>query len=82
MAEQLARAHETPDAVLLTSAGADFRAGRVRDAAGPASPEAYTRRDWDFRRLYRDPRDADPRGGGDRGARDGVWDLKQLRQQR
>jgi enoyl-CoA hydratase/carnithine racemase len=41
----LARAPETSDAVLLTAAGPDFCTGRVRDVAGPPSPEAYTRRD-------------------------------------
>ena len=41
----LVGAHETSDAVLLTSAGPDFCTGRVRDVAGPPSPEAYTRRD-------------------------------------
>jgi len=45
LSETLARAHETSDAVLLTSAGPDFCTGRVRDMAGPPSPEAYTRRD-------------------------------------
>jgi enoyl-CoA hydratase/carnithine racemase len=45
LSEALARAHETSDAVLLTSAGPDFCTGRVRDFAGPPSPEAYTRRD-------------------------------------
>lgn len=45
LSEILSRAHETSDAVLLTSAGPDFCTGRVRDVAGPPSPEAYTRRD-------------------------------------
>ena len=45
LSETLVRAHETSDAVLLTSAGPDFCTGRVRDVAGPPSPEAYTRRD-------------------------------------
>lgn len=44
MAELLLKAHETSDAVLLTSAGADFCTGRVRDVPGPPSPEAYSRR--------------------------------------
>ena len=51
LSETLARAHETSDAVLLTSAGPDFRSGRVRDAAGPPSPEAYTRRD-EYNGIY------------------------------
>lgn len=45
LSETLARAHETSDAVLLTSAGPDFCTGRVRDVTGPPSPEAYIRRD-------------------------------------
>jgi enoyl-CoA hydratase len=45
LSETLARAHETSDAVLLTSAGPDFCSGRARDVAGPPSSEAYTRRD-------------------------------------
>jgi len=45
LSEALATAHETSDAVLLTAAGPDFCTGRVRDVAGPPSPEAYTRRD-------------------------------------
>jgi enoyl-CoA hydratase len=45
LSKTLARAHETSDAVLLTSAGPDFCIGRARDVAGPPSPEAYTRRD-------------------------------------
>ena len=44
LAEALGRAHETSDAVLLTSAGADFCTGRVRDVPGPPAPEAYARR--------------------------------------
>lgn len=44
MSKALDVAHETSDAVLLTSAGADFCTGRVRDVPGPPSPEAYTRR--------------------------------------
>jgi enoyl-CoA hydratase/carnithine racemase len=38
------RAHETSDAVLLTSAGADFCTGRIRDVPGPPAAEAYARR--------------------------------------
>ncbi len=44
LAELLARAHESADAVLLTSAGADFCTGRVRDIPGPPAAEAYARR--------------------------------------
>ena len=44
MSDALLRAHETADAVLLTAAGPDFCTGRVREAAGPPSPEAYSRR--------------------------------------
>jgi len=44
LSEALLGAHETSDAVLLTSAGADFCTGRVRDVPGPPSPEAYSRR--------------------------------------
>jgi enoyl-CoA hydratase len=44
LGEALLRAHETSDAVLLTSAGPDFCTGRVREAGGPPSPEAYSRR--------------------------------------
>jgi enoyl-CoA hydratase/carnithine racemase len=44
MSETLLRAHETSDAVLLTAAGPDFCTGRVREAGGPPSPEAYSRR--------------------------------------
>lgn len=44
LSEAVLRAHETSDAVLLTSAGPDFCTGRVRDVGGPPSPEAYTRR--------------------------------------
>lgn len=44
MSEVLYRAHETSDAVLLTAAGPDFCTGRVREADGPPSPEAYSRR--------------------------------------
>lgn len=42
----LLAAHETSDAVLLRSAGADFCTGRIRDAGTtPPTAEAYTRRD-------------------------------------
>lgn len=44
MGEALLQAHETSDAVLLTAAGPDFCTGRVREAAGAPSPEAYSRR--------------------------------------
>ena len=44
LAVALRGAHETSDAVLLTSAGADFCTGRVRDIPGPPAPEAYARR--------------------------------------
>ncbi|MEK9719962.1 MAG: enoyl-CoA hydratase/isomerase family protein [Quisquiliibacterium sp.] len=44
LSEAVLRAHETSDAVLLSSAGADFCTGRIRDVGGPPSPEAYTRR--------------------------------------
>ncbi len=44
LSEALLKAHETSDAVLLTSAGADFCTGRVRDVPGPAAPGAYERR--------------------------------------
>ena len=44
MSEALLRAHETAEAVLLTANGPDFCTGRVREAAGPPSPEAYSRR--------------------------------------
>jgi enoyl-CoA hydratase/carnithine racemase len=44
MSETLLRAHETSDAVLLTAAEPDFCTGRVREAGGPPSPEAYSRR--------------------------------------
>ncbi|WP_207540974.1 enoyl-CoA hydratase/isomerase family protein [Sabulicella rubraurantiaca] len=44
MAEALLKAHETSDAVLLASAGADFCTGRVRDVPGPPAAEAYSRR--------------------------------------
>lgn len=44
MSDVLLKAHETSDCVLVSSAGADFCTGRVRDVAGPPSPEAYGRR--------------------------------------
>jgi len=45
LSDAVLNAHETSDAVLLSSAGPDFCTGRVRDADFPPSPEAYTRRD-------------------------------------
>jgi enoyl-CoA hydratase len=44
MSAALAKAHETSDAVLVRSIGPDFCTGRIRDAATPPSPEAYSRR--------------------------------------
>ena len=44
MGAALLRAHEASDAVLLTAAGPDFCTGRIREADGPPSPEAYSRR--------------------------------------
>ena len=45
LADAVLRAHETSDAVLLTSAGPNFVTGRVRDeGAPPPDPEAYARR--------------------------------------
>ncbi len=45
LSETLMRAHETSDAVLLTSAGPDYVTGRVREPGAPApEPEAYARR--------------------------------------
>jgi enoyl-CoA hydratase len=45
LSETLLRAHETSDAVLLTSAGPDYVTGRVREPGAPApDPEAYARR--------------------------------------
>ena len=44
LSEAVLSAHETSDAVVLSSVGPDFCTGRIRDAATPASPEAYTRR--------------------------------------
>jgi enoyl-CoA hydratase len=45
LSDAVLNAHETSDAVLLSSVGPDFCTGRVRDAAFAPSPEAYTRRD-------------------------------------
>ncbi len=44
LSEAVLSAHETSDAVVLSSIGPDFCTGRIRDAATPASPEAYARR--------------------------------------
>jgi enoyl-CoA hydratase len=44
LAETVLKAHETSDCVVLSSIGPDFCTGRVRDAATPPSPEAYSRR--------------------------------------
>ena len=44
LSEAVLGAHDSSDAVLLASAGPDFCTGRVREAAGPPSPEAYARR--------------------------------------
>ena len=44
LSEAVLNAHETSDAVVLSSVGPDFCTGRIRDAATPASPEAYARR--------------------------------------
>ncbi len=44
LSEAVLNAHETSDAVVLSSVGPDFCTGRIRDAATPASPEAYSRR--------------------------------------
>jgi enoyl-CoA hydratase len=45
LSEALLKAHETSDAVLLTSAGPDYVTGRVREPGAPApDPEAYARR--------------------------------------
>ncbi len=44
LSETLAKAHETSDAVLITTAGPDFCTGRVREGSGPPAPEAYARR--------------------------------------
>ena len=45
LSQALLGAHETSDAVLLTSAGPDYVTGRVRDpGAPPPEPEAYARR--------------------------------------
>ena len=40
----LATAHETSDVVVVSSVGPDFCTGRIRDAGGPPSAEAYARR--------------------------------------
>jgi enoyl-CoA hydratase len=44
LAEAVLKAHETSDCVVLSSVGPDFCTGRIRDAANPPSPEAYSRR--------------------------------------
>jgi enoyl-CoA hydratase len=44
LAEVVLKAHETSDCVVLSSVGPDFCTGRIRDAANPPSPEAYSRR--------------------------------------
>ena len=44
LSEAVLNAHETSDAVVLSSVGPDFCTGRIRDAATPISPEAYARR--------------------------------------
>jgi enoyl-CoA hydratase len=44
LSEALAVAHQTSDAVVISSVGPDFCTGRVRDAGHPPSPEAYARR--------------------------------------
>ncbi len=44
LADAVLNAHTTSDAVLLSSAGADFCTGRVRDSGQPPAPEAYARR--------------------------------------
>ena len=44
LSEAVLNAHDTSDAVVLSSVGPDFCTGRIRDAATPASPEAYSRR--------------------------------------
>jgi enoyl-CoA hydratase len=45
LSEAVLKAHETSDAVVLSSVGPDFCTGRVRDVGGPPAAEAYTRRD-------------------------------------
>ena len=46
LSEAVLNAHETSDAVILTSVGPDFCTGRIRDAGTtPPAAEAYTRRD-------------------------------------
>ena len=44
LAETVLKAHETSDCVVLSSIGPDFCTGRIRDAANPPPPEAYSRR--------------------------------------
>ena len=44
LSQAVLQAHETSDVVVLSSAGPDFCTGRIRDAAGSPSPEAYARR--------------------------------------
>ena len=44
LSEAVLNAHDASDAVVLSSVGPDFCTGRIRDAATPASPEAYSRR--------------------------------------
>jgi enoyl-CoA hydratase len=44
LSDAVLKAHETSDAVLLSSVGPDFCTGRVRDGGGPPAPEAYSRR--------------------------------------
>lgn len=44
LSEAVLKAHETSEAVVLSSVGPDFCKGRVRDIPGPPSPEAYARR--------------------------------------
>ena len=44
LSEVVLKAHESSDAVLLSSTGPDFCTGRIRDAGHPPSPEAFARR--------------------------------------
>ena len=44
LSDAVLKAHETSDAVLLSSVGPDFCTGRVREGGGPPAPEAYSRR--------------------------------------
>ncbi len=44
LSEAVLKAHETSDAVLLSSTGPDFCTGRIRDAGSPPAPEAFARR--------------------------------------